>query len=441
MATAEKAQPAPAEPATILITDDQPENLAVLAGLLQGKYRVRAARSGEIALRLALDAPQPELILLDIMMPGMDGYTVLEKLRQDPKTRGIPVIFVTALGSEDDEQRGLDLGAVDYITKPLKPAVVLARVQTHLNLKAAQDALARHGAELERLVALRTQALHRALEESQTAHARLKKTHFATLTALAQITALRDENLGNHARRVADLSRQVAQRMQLSEGEVQSVFIGALLHDVGKIGFSDQLLGRIITTLRGDDLALYRRHPARGADALSNLEGMETVADIVRHHHENYDGSGFPDGLTALNIPVGARIVAAVSDYDGLRRGNLTEQPMTAKQTFQYLMEEQGSRYDPLVIRELEQILRAEEDFEIDEMVVTIRHLQEGMTLSRDILHPKGFVLLSKGAVLTRFLIQQLLEVQATSPAPLRVFVHRQWTPPEPEVSVEIPPT
>jgi putative two-component system response regulator len=234
---------------TILIVDDQPENLAVLSAVLQPHYRVRAARSGEQGLRVAHSAPKPDLVLLDIMMPEMDGYTVLARLRGDPATRDIPVIFVTALGAESEELHGLELGAVDYITKPIKPALVLARVRTHLELKIARDALASQNSLLETKVTERTLALKQAMDNLELAHGNLKKTYFGTLLAISDFAELRGGSIGEHSRRVAELSRLVALHLGMNSNEVQDVFVAALLHDVGKIGFPDDLLNKPVTIL------------------------------------------------------------------------------------------------------------------------------------------------------------------------------------------------
>jgi response regulator RpfG family c-di-GMP phosphodiesterase len=411
---------------TLLIVDDQPENLAVLSALLQPHYLVRAARSGEQALRAAVSQPTPDLLLLDVMMPELDGYAVLEKLRANPLTAGIPVIFITALAAEEDEQKGFERGAVDYITKPIKPATVLARVRTHLALKQAQDRLADQNTELEKQVAQRTLALKQTLEQLESSHDTLKKTHFGTLMAISQLAGLRGAAIPEHARRVAGVARQVAARLGCAAGEAQEIFIAALLHDVGKIGFPDGLFDKPLSGLSGESLYAWRRHPADGADVIARIAGLSDIAGMVRAHHELFDGSGFPDGLSGLNIPLGARIIGPISDYEDLKSGAMTQLPMTAKQSCMYLMEGAGSRYDPSVIEALEPILSAEGKFEIDEILVQVKHLHDGMTLTRDVLHPKGFVLLSRGSELTRRLIDQLVAVEQQTSVALKVHVQRK---------------
>ncbi len=411
---------------TLLIVDDQPENLAVLSALLQPHYLVRAARNGDQALRAANSQPMPDLVLLDVMMPGMDGHTVLAKLRENPATARIPVIFITALAAEEDEQKGFDLGAVDYITKPIKPATVLARVRTHLELKHAHDRLADQNAELEKQVAQRTLALKQTLEKLETSHDTLKKTHFGTLMAISQLAGLRGAAIPDHSRRVATMARQVAARLNCEAGELQDIFIAALLHDVGKLAFPDGLFEKPVSSLSGENLFAYRRHSADGAYVIAQIAGLADIAGMIRSHHELFDGSGFPDGLSGLNIPLGARIIGAVSDYEDLKSGAMTVQAMSAKQSCMYLIEGSGSRYDPAVIEVLEPILAEEGKFELDELLIAVKHLHEGMTLSRNVLHPKGFVLLSQGAELSRRLIDQMVAVEQQTGAGLKVYVLRK---------------
>ena len=411
---------------TVLIVDDQPENLGVLSALLRPHYLVRAARSGQQALRAATNTPRPDLILLDVMMPEMDGYAVFAKLREAPPTADIPVIFITALVTEEDEQRGFNLGAVDYITKPIKPAVVLARVRTQLELKQARDFLADQNARLEVLVGERTQALKLALAKIETAHAALKKSYFGTLMAIAALAELRGSSIGEHSRRVADMSRKVAGDLDMSATEVQDVFVAALLHDIGKIGFSDELLRKPVKAMNVEQASFYRQHPALAANALEKIEALASIAAIVRSHHEHFDGSGFPEGRSGFEIPLGARIISAVSDYDNFRSGALTTAPLTRKEARRFLVEGRGRRYDPTVVDRLEPLLDFDEGDEIDEIRVTAGHLQEGMLLTRDVMHPDGFLLLSQGAVLDRRMIDQLATAERDAGRSSEIYVLRE---------------
>ncbi len=411
---------------TILVVDDEPANLGLLNALLQPQYRVRVARSGAEALRAVATAPRPDLILLDIMMPEMDGYTVLARLRESPATADIPVIFVTAMDARESEQRGLERGAVDYITKPISPAIVLARVRTHLDLKAARDHLAEQKAGLEALVAAKTGEIKVALALAGKEHAALKHSFFAMLMAMAALVDLRGESIGGHSRRVADLSRQLARDMAMSAEETQDVFVAALLHDIGRIGFPDELLHKPVSAMGHEELSLYRKHPTLAADALGRIGALADIAAIIRHHHERYDGSGFPAGLSGLDIPLGARIIAAVSDFDDFRHGAQTRSPLSMKESHRYLVEGRGHRYDPAVIDRLEPLLSFDERDDIDEIRVSAGHLQDGMLLTRDLMHPDGFLLMSKSTVMTRRLIEPLVTVEKSIGHNLEIYVLRE---------------
>jgi putative nucleotidyltransferase with HDIG domain len=410
---------------TLLIVDDEPANLAVLSSMLQSIYRVRVARSGEQALRAATTEPRPDLVLLDIMMPEMDGYAVLARLRAEPATQDLPVIFVTALNSDEDEQRGLELGAVDYLAKPVRQSIALARIRLHLELKMARDTLAHQNSLLESKVAERTASLKKALSQVENTNAEIKKTYYSTLLAISAITELRGGGLGEHCRRVADLSRQVAFRMKLTDDEIQDIFVAALLHDIGMIGYSDEFLETPVSAMSRDQLVQYYGHAGKGARALQKVDRLTEVANIIRDHHEHFDGRGFPAAKSGLNIPLGARIIIAASDYDDLRQGKLTGHPLSARAAFEYLLEGRGTRYDPRVIDSLEHIVSQEFQFVINEMSVTPAHMQVGMVLTRDLMHPNGYLLLAKGTVFTQSIIDQLAIVDRDLKGELRIYVAR----------------
>jgi putative two-component system response regulator len=412
-------------PATLLIVDDQPENLGVLAGVLQPEFRVRAALSGELALRAAAQDPPPDLALLDIMMPGMDGFTLLPALRALPGLADLPVVFVTALGSEGDEERGLAAGAVDYITKPIQPAIVLARIRTHLELRAARERLREENRLLEERVAERTAALDAALRSLEGAHERLKRTHFETLMAIGDIASLRGEGLSSHAHRVAKLARRVAQAMDLEDGEVQEIFISALLHDLGRIGLPDFLLRKPVAAMTREELEQWRQHAAAGAEIIARVEALKPVAALVRSHHELFDGTGFPDGLSGLHIPLGARIIGACNDYEALKEGILSERPWSARDAGQYLVDCAGSRYDPAVIEVLEPIVSLEGRYRIEEVSVPVASVAPGQRIARDVRDDHGRVLLARGTVLDPKLVEQLQGFAKRAKPALKVSVER----------------
>ncbi len=411
---------------TILVIDDTKENLLVIGTALQGSYRIRLAKDGPGGIEAAHKTPRPDLILLDVMMPGIDGYEVLAELQKSTVTRDIPVIFVTTLNADEDEERGLSLGAVDYISKPIRAAILIARVRTHLAMKRIRDHLKNQNTLLELKVQERTEALKTALDRAESAHTSLRKTYFGTLKAISELAELRGGPVGAHSQRVADLSRQVALHCGMSDAETQDVFVAALLHDIGMIGFPENIYHKPVSAMTGQDLALYRQHPTIGASIIGKIETMDTVANIIQYHHEHYDGTGFPSRLSGLEIPYGSRIILAVSDYDALKHGKLTSQALSPKQSFQYLIDECGRRYDPSVIEILEPLLSGDESFEIDEVRIEAHHLQDGMVLSREIMHPDGFLLLSKGTTVKRRVIDQIVDVENRTGMTLEIFVNRQ---------------
>jgi putative two-component system response regulator len=333
---------------TILIVDDNPENLTVLGELLRERHRVRAANSGLRALQLAVQEPLPDLILLDVMMPGMSGYEVLERLRAIPETRDIPVIFTTAMSATEDEQHGLALGAVDYITKPLRPAIVLARVHTHLELKRARDRLQRDNTVLEAEVA------HRLRENLV--------IQDVTIRALARLAETRDNETGNHILRTQQYVHALASRAarhprfaaELDEQSISMIAKSAPLHDIGKVGIPDQILLKP-GKLDAAEWAIMKTHARLGADAIERAEAdsghpvafLAYAKQVALRHHERWDGSGYPDGLAGDAIPLAARLMALADVFDALISRRVYKQPMPFDEVRRIMSGERGKHFDP----------------------------------------------------------------------------------------------
>ena len=304
---------------TILIVDDSPENLSVLNGLLQPAYQVLAATSGERALRVASGIPRPDLILLDVMMPGLDGYQIFDRLRAEPSTREIPVIFVTALDGKEAELHGLELGAVDYITKAIVPPVVLARINTQLELKRARDWLKDQNAFLEAEVA-------RRMAENDL-------TQRVSIRALAHLAETRDPETGNHILRTQAYVNRLAGALRahprfsarLDERYVDLLTRSAPLHDIGKVGIPDYILLKPGKLTPGE-WEIMKTHARIGSDAIERaeqdiempLDFLSAAKEIARWHHEKWDGSGYPDGLAGEAIPMSARLMALADVFDAL---------------------------------------------------------------------------------------------------------------------------
>ncbi len=333
---------------TILIVDDSPENLSVLGELLRDDYRVRAANSGPVALRLAALAPTPDLIVLDVMMPGMDGYEVLKRLRDDPATREVPVIFATSLDAAEDEEKGLKEGAVDYITKPLRPAVVLARLSTHLELKRVRDQLKDKNLDLEAQVQARM-GENLLIQD-------------VSIFALAHLAEIRDSETGNHLRRTKGYVRCLAQGLrdhprfahELDDKKIELLVKSAPLHDIGKVGIRDDIL-RKPGKLSADEWVIMKTHAALGAAAIEDAERevpqkvafLDIAKQIARHHHERWDGKGYPDGLAGDDIPLAARLMALADVFDALISRRVYKEPFPVEQARSMIVEQRGQQFDP----------------------------------------------------------------------------------------------
>jgi putative two-component system response regulator len=364
---------------TVLVVDDTPENLTVLGELLQPAHRVRVANSGKQALRVANSAPRPDLILLDVMMPDMDGFMVLRELRANPQTRDIPVIFVTAMDTDGDEQHGLGLGAVDYITKPVRPAVVLARVNTHLELKQARDRLRNQNAWLESEIAgrMRDNLLMRDV----------------SIRALASLAEARDMETGRHIRRTQAYVELLVESLRahprfsrfFSDAMARMVGMAAPLHDIGKVGIPDSILLKparltrdeyeimkthsviggdaIEQAMRGElseaDFMVLQNHCTLGGDALDAAVGefesaplafLAVAKEIALWHHEKWDGSGYPHGLAGDAIPIPARLMALADVFDALASRRIYKEPLAFEATVATIRDGGGEHFDPDVV-------------------------------------------------------------------------------------------
>ncbi len=336
---------------TVLAVDDTPENLDLMSGLLQDRYRVKVAINGEKALQIARSDDPPDLILLDIMMPGLSGYEVCAQLKQDPATRAIPIIFLTAMTATEDETKGLEMGAVDFITKPVNPPIVLARVATQLQLKAAADFLRDQNSYLEAEVQRRGQELA-AIQD-------------VTIQAMAALAETRDTDTGNHIRRTQHYVKALAQHLRdhprfrdaLDEHTIDLLFRSAPLHDIGKVGIPDRILlkpGR----LTPEEFEIMKTHTTLGRDAIATAErqlGLEVgflkyAKEIAYGHQEKWDGSGYPEGRAGDAIPLSARLMALADVYDALISRRVYKEPMDHAQALDIIRQGRGSHFDPDIV-------------------------------------------------------------------------------------------
>jgi putative two-component system response regulator len=335
---------------TVLIVDDTPENLTVMNGLLKDAYRTKVANGGERALKVAAESP-PDLVLLDIMMPGMDGYEVCRRLRADPATKDVPVIFLTAKTEVEDEQKGFDVGALDYITKPVSPPILLARVKTQLALKAAADFLRDKNAYLETEVQKRTREV--------------KVIQDVTIMAMASLAETRDNETGNHLRRTQNYVRTLARWLQvhpkyaahLDDGTIEMLYKSAPLHDIGKVGIPDAILLKP-GKLTPEEFEIMKTHTTLGRDAIVEAERLidapstflRLAREIAHYHQEKWDGSGYPEGLAGESIPVPARLMAVADVYDALISRRVYKPPFDHEKSVAIIQEGRGKHFDPDIV-------------------------------------------------------------------------------------------
>jgi len=335
---------------TIMIVDDTPANLKLLTEMLQGEgYRVLALPDGKKALAAAAKRP-PDLILLDITMPEMNGFEACEKLKADPALRDIPVIFISALTETADKVKAFLAGGVDYVTKPFQFEEVHARVRTHLRLCALQLELNRQNQHLERLVKDKV--------------AEISDSQLATIVALANLAESRDENTGAHIERTQALCRLLANALRadprhaggITDAFVESVYHAAPLHDVGKVGISDSILlkpGKLTEA----EFEVMKTHATIGADTLQSARRkyprnvlLNMGIAIARSHHEHWDGSGYPDGLAGEDIPLSARVMAVADVYDALRSKRPYKKPFTHAEAAKVIEDGAGTHFDPALV-------------------------------------------------------------------------------------------
>lgn len=301
----------------ILIVDDEPANLKVMREVLGNQYRMSFAKSGAAALAL-LEKEQPKLILLDIMMPDMNGFEVCEILKSTPALSHIPIIFVTALGDESDEFKGFELGAVDYITKPISPAIVRARVKTHLSLVQAEQ---------------------------------LKQAHVDLVHRLGRAAEYKDTDTGEHIARMSQYSKLLALEFGMGEQQAELLRQAAPMHDVGKIGIPDAILlkpGR----LTPDEFDHMKQHAAIGAQILANSSSplLQLAHKLAIEHHEKWDGSGYPSGLKGEQISVEGRIVAIADVFDALTSKRPYKEAWGVEEALEHMQAQAGKHFDPHLI-------------------------------------------------------------------------------------------
>jgi cyclic di-GMP phosphodiesterase len=313
----------------ILVVDDEPVNLQILRQILKKKYQIVFARSGEEALQVT-SKHNLDLILLDVMMPKMDGYEVCRQLKANKATEKIPVIFVTALDEDYEDGKGFDLGAVDYITKPVKSVILLSRVENHLTLAHQQRSC-------EKLVERRT--------------ADLRDSHRAAINMLSEAGHYNDTDTGVHIWRMASYCAAIARAAVWNTQDVKLIELAAPMHDTGKIGISDSIL-RKPGKLNSEEWEIMRKHTFYGYEILSKSDSplFKMAAEIALYHHEKWNGTGYPKGLKGNDITESARIVAIADVFDALTMKRPYKEPWTIEDAFAEIKKGQNTHFDPHLV-------------------------------------------------------------------------------------------
>lgn len=322
---------------TLLIVDDNLTNLKILEGLLGNEYNILTARSGYEALQVVMNQHSPSLILLDVMMPDINGYEVCRILKANTLFKDIPVIFITARGNESDETMGLEAGAVDYIVKPFSPAILRSRIRSQMEL-------VRYRAYLEDQVAQRT----RALTESQR----------DIIERLAHAAEYRDNETGRHIKRLSLYSAAMGREWGMDEALVEDLLHASSMHDIGKIGIPDKILLKA-DALSEEEWRVMKNHTRIGAELLSGGESrlMNLAETIALHHHERWDGEGYPRGLRGEAIPFEGRLVSICDVFDALTSWRPYKQAWTIDEASAYLNRESGRIFDPDLVKLFNRLL------------------------------------------------------------------------------------
>ncbi len=430
-------------PATLLFVDDEPGILSSLRRLFRPHgYRILVAESGALGLA-ELEKTPVDLVISDMRMPEMDGATFLKAVRQRwPDTVRI---LLTGYADVTSTVAAINDGEIyRYVSKPWDDTEIVNTVrealeryrlkQENLRLTALtqsqNEELKGLNASLEQKVAERTAELRQALSFVEQSHGELKKSFLTSVQVFAGLIELRSgpagSRLAGHGRRVADMARNLAQRLGMGDVEVQNIMLAGLLHDVGKMGLPDDLLGKAFNTLSQDQRALVMKHPVIGQNILIAIDKFKDAAILVRHHHESFDGNGYPDRLAGMSIPQGSRILAVVNDYDSLQIGTLVQRPLRPEEALAFIADNRGKRYDPATVDAFLKLISETRKTVPTEVPLRTMHLKPGMVVSRDLPHRDGYLLLAKGSVLTGDIIGQLVKLEQSEQQTLTLYIRQE---------------
>lgn len=423
---------------TVLFVDDEENILAALKRLFRNSgCRLLTASSGPEGLDVMVKE-SVDLVVSDMRMPQMDGAQFLKLVAEKwPDTIRVLLTGYSDLGSTVN---AINDGQIyRYISKPWEDTDIKLTVQQaleqrflrkeklrleELTRRQNQD-LADLNAGLERKVKARTAELEQMMGMLDTAHEELKQHYAITIKVFSNLVEMREGHYAGHARRVADVARRLAKKLDLDKSAIKDVIFGSLLHDIGQMSLSDELLNTPFNNLSQKDRAKFMTHPALGESVLMALEPLHGAAALIAAHHESFDGSGFPKRLQAEAIPLGARIIAVADDYDALQMGAITPKRLTAREARDYIVQQRGKRYDPGVVDSFTVVIddMIREENEEPAILVKVVDLKPGMVLARDLVTDDGMLLLAKGHAFDGRLIQKVGAVAATLEKALKIFV------------------
>lgn len=432
-------QAAPEAGATLLFVDDEANILSSLKRLFRPLgYRIFTAESGAHGLEI-MARETVDLVISDMRMPEMNGAQFLERVREKwPNTVRILLTGYAEIGATIE---AINKGQIyRYISKPwednditliVKHALrqkVLEREKQYLEelTRKQNEELKELNANLEERVRARTEEVRQTMGFLEAAHEKLKKSFITSVRVFSNLIEMRHPDRAGHARRVAELARTLAQRMGMGAAEVQDVFIAALLLDIGKIGLPDRLLDKPFAALTVEERAEVVKCPMKGEMALMALDQLHGAARLIRSHRERFDGTGYPDRLSGLSIPLGARILALAEDYDTALMGSTFVKPIKPAEAGLIIQDNRGKRYDPVVADTLMSELdtRSASLDAVAELVLRSDRIRPGMTLSRDLMSRTGEMLLSKEYVLNEQIIEQIRGIERMDGHPLTICVH-----------------
>lgn len=429
---------APQGEATVLFVDDEENILSALKRLFRsGGYRLLTATSASAGLEILVKEPV-DVVISDMRMPNMDGAQFLKLVAEKwPDTLRILLTGYADLGSA---VKAINEGQVyRYISKPWEDSDIKLTVQRALEqrflvkekqrleelTRRQNQELAELNAGLEKKVKARTAELEQMMGMLDTAHEELKRHYATTISVFSNLVEMREGQSAGHSRRVADVARRLARKLEMDKVATKDVIFAALLHDIGQLSLSDDVLCTPFNNLGNKEREKLMRHPKLGEGVLMALEPLHGAAALIAAHHESYDGSGYPNKLAGEAVPLGARIIAVADDYDALQKGLITPRHLTAVEARDYIIQQRGKRYDPRVVDSF--ALISEEMIREDErgaaVKVRLPNLKPGMVLARDLITADGLLLLAKGHVFDDRMIHKVAAVAATFEHALEIFV------------------